>query len=391
MKKILIYFLLIFCALYNFQSYSQPNKRTNKWYFGEYAGLDFNNGYPVTDNNGKIYINWQGCAVMCDTNGNLLFYTDGENFWDRNHQKIINGYVNNFVGGTQAAVIVPKPVSSNLYYVFASRYHENNNPFFYYTVNMELNNGVGGIIDIDTLTAAWDAAEKLTAVYHKNKQDIWVITRKFVNDNYAAFLVTSDGVNPDPVLSPASTYLNFYLNDLSGYMKVSYDKKYLVVCYFLGNTMPSEVEVCTFNNKTGEINYLYSFPISIVSQSPYYKAHGCEFSPDSKYLYISAINITDMTCSIYQFDMTYILDITTFTQSAIEIGKGQGLSIQLASDGKIYCSVDYNTSTYLGIIHKPWMQGLNCNYEPNAISLDGRIVNYCFPNFPTDYLFRFDY
>ena len=89
MKKILI-FLLIFCTLSNLQSYSQPNKRTNFWYFGEYAGLDFNNGYPVTDNNGKIYINWEGCAVMCDTNGNLLFYTDGKNFWDRNHQKIIN-------------------------------------------------------------------------------------------------------------------------------------------------------------------------------------------------------------------------------------------------------------------------------------------------------------
>ena len=49
-------------------------------------------------------------------------------------------------------------------------------------LNKNLNNGMGGVFSIDTLFACWDASDKITAAYHKNKHDIWLIARKNVNE-----------------------------------------------------------------------------------------------------------------------------------------------------------------------------------------------------------------
>ncbi len=58
-------------------------QQENIWAFGQYAGLDFNSGTPMPI---KTAINrWEGCASVCDKNGQLLFYTEGDTIWNRNH------------------------------------------------------------------------------------------------------------------------------------------------------------------------------------------------------------------------------------------------------------------------------------------------------------------
>ena len=347
MKNILI-FLLILCTLSNLQSYSQPNKRTNYWYFGQYAGVDFNSGQPISLSNGEIYdeVGYDGCASISDTNGNLLFYSDGRKIWNRYHQIMFYNYIPYFLPGTQGILITPKPDSDSIFYVFATRSDASPQiPLLYYTVNINLNNGLGGVISTDTLFEAWDAVEKITATHHKNKQDIWIITRKFVNDSYAAFLINTDGINSNPVLSPAPDRDPNSSVDLLGYMKISYNKKYLIACYY-GGTHSSKaiVEVCGFNPSSGYINYKYSFSLrnTIIPTIPY-RPFGCEFSPDSKYLYIAAHIQSDEIGHIFQYDMQYIQDSILFPQTAIKIGIGHGHALQLASDGKIYCASQLRT------------------------------------------------
>jgi hypothetical protein len=301
---------------------------------------------------------------------------------------------NNYYPGTQSAVIIPKPGSDHIYYIFTVSNHENQSPFYYFTIDMNLANGFGEVINIDTLQSCWDAAEKLTAVYHKNKNDIWVITRKFVNDNFAAFLVTENGVNAEPILSPAPDINFVNSGDGGGYMKVSYDNKYLVTCFDGAIWMNTDdIEICTFNSATGEIDYQYSFTLeySILPSAPY-RILSCEFSPDSKYLYIPGLVVNDSICSIFQYDTQYIMDSALFIHSYVHVGSGQGVSAQLASDGKIYFSSNNWTPTFnLGIIHKPWLHGIECDYEADAIYLEERKVERFLPNFMTDYLLRFDF
>ena len=123
-------------------------KEANIWYFGEYAGIDFNTGTPVALTNSAMS-QGEGCASISDSAGNLLFYTNGIKVWDKNHLEMPNG--NNLLGhnsSTQSAIIVKKPRSSILYYIFTTDAAHNNlqNGFNYSIVDMSEQNGNGDVV-----------------------------------------------------------------------------------------------------------------------------------------------------------------------------------------------------------------------------------------------------
>jgi hypothetical protein len=246
-------------------------------------GLNYNSGIPVEyllcpmDSFG-----WGATAVMCDTNGDLLFYSNGDSVWNKNHQTMPNG-----VGGHsyeqshQSALSLPKPGSSNIYYIFTSRMFRTPNPMFYYTIDMNGNNGFGEVIDIDTIPIGWDASDQLAAVYHKNKTDIWLVVRKHRESKYAAFLITSEGVNHQPVLSPAPSTSSLD-NDRHGFLKFSYDKKYFATCF------RKDVELGKFDIETGMAQYLSKFRLrDLIPGSPAYVTQSIDYSPCSKYMYLT--------------------------------------------------------------------------------------------------------
>ena len=78
----------------------------------------------MADTNGQMIV-WKGSATMSDTAGNLLFYTNGIQVWNKNHQIMPNGnfLINSYspVAPTQI-LAVPKPGSSNLYYIFYTQF-----------------------------------------------------------------------------------------------------------------------------------------------------------------------------------------------------------------------------------------------------------------------------
>ena len=328
---------------------------------------------------------------MSDTNGNLLYYTTGRRLWNSNHDLIDNTFAPSWV----QMVSFPVIGSEHLYYIFGVPYY--NPPLMYYktsyaTFDMTMNGGLGGISgDIITLDAAWDAAEKITAVKHRNKQDIWMIVRKYTENKYASFLVTENGVNTTPVLSPAPEWVPI-LYFGQGHMKISYDKEYLINCTSLmvGSTT-GITEVCKFNDNSGEVDYLYSFDFNDPNNPGAHSPYGVEFSPDSKFLYIS---FSSPLSYIYQLDVQYIEDSALFVQSAILIGSSERIhGLQLASDGKIYVAqwAPFPEITDLGVIHKPWEQGVNCQYDSTGVFLDPGTCEGELPSFLLDDLYRFDF
>ena len=72
MKTFISIILIVF---FSFTIVCQENN-SNIWYFGEYAGVDFNHGLTSTLTTGKLNT-WEGCASICNELGELLFYTDG--------------------------------------------------------------------------------------------------------------------------------------------------------------------------------------------------------------------------------------------------------------------------------------------------------------------------
>jgi hypothetical protein len=74
--------LLVGFSLTNSKLFAQNEHQ--KWFFGRQAGLDFASGSPVAINGSLIQTD-EGTSSICDGAGNLLFYTDGQTVYNRNH------------------------------------------------------------------------------------------------------------------------------------------------------------------------------------------------------------------------------------------------------------------------------------------------------------------
>src|SRR6186713_3346857 len=86
--------------------FSFAQKQANRWYFGMFAGLDFNSGAPVPVSDGMLNTA-EGCSSIADANGNLLFYTDGITVFNRVHDTMPNGFdLTGDISSTQSALIV---------------------------------------------------------------------------------------------------------------------------------------------------------------------------------------------------------------------------------------------------------------------------------------------
>ncbi len=183
--------VVFFCVVYSGQfCAAQDWKRTQNWYFGDKAGLSFVTDPPAVLTDGAMYA-LEGCATISDTTGNLLFYTNGQTVWNKNHQVMDNGTgLLGRASSTQAALIVPWPDNDSLFYIFTT--HGRGliqDGLRHSIVNINENNGLGKVVAKNNLLVDV-VCEKLTATHHANGRDVWVLVHGFPNDSFYAYLVT---------------------------------------------------------------------------------------------------------------------------------------------------------------------------------------------------------
>jgi hypothetical protein len=351
---------------------SCAQKQGNIWYFGNHAGLDFNSGVPVAISNGQTYSPDasppEGSAVISDSSGSLLFYTNGQTVWDRTQQIMPNG--DSLLGhwsSTQSAIIIPLPGSSRYFYVFTTDAFYADNlryGFRYSVVDMCLNNELGDVITgqknillLDTVT------EKLTAVRHANGIDYWIIIHKFYSDAFYSYLLTSSGI-VDTVLSHIGSTHGGGTGTSIGQMKASPDGNKLTTVNGNAGAL-SIAEYFDFNNASGVASNWVNLKTTFGAQ---YQFYGVSFSPDNSKLYIACwLNGN----GLYQFDLTRgggLPDSVRASKTLIH-GTYNYYGMQLGPDGKIYIAKGGYGN--LGVINYPNLSGLNCNYVDNAIALTG--------------------
>ncbi|WP_103072057.1 hypothetical protein [Aquimarina sediminis] len=74
--------LILLISIFSAQAYSQKERLI--WYFGRFSDLDFGAGTPTLLNDGQMRTT-EGCSSIADSDGNLLFYTNGNKAWNKNH------------------------------------------------------------------------------------------------------------------------------------------------------------------------------------------------------------------------------------------------------------------------------------------------------------------
>ena len=422
---ILTILLLIICNV------SQAQLETSNWYFGRNAGLDFKTENPTILTDGALD-NWEGVATFSDSLGNLLFYTDGQTIWNREHDVMVNGDgLIGHHGSTESAIIVPWPENEGKYYVFVV--DENGcGPLSYSIVDMSLDEGRGAVTDVKNVILEDLVVEKVTAIRHTNQKAFWILTRVTGCDNdenhtpnwkgncVVEYLIDETGIvlssrSEYPVGRPDYSYLNFFATSFdfsgaAGYMRVSPNGRYIAcVTALWPNLMPlfnyAVLDIYEFDPETGDIN-------SFVTFTSYSSIYGVEFSNDASKLYYStnlSVHQLDLTCSteaeIAQSDVTigyfdyesfgipefpediYVGDYNSFEEYKLAVEQQTPFAgaLQLAINGKIY--VAQNNCEYLGVINNPREKGTACNFETRGQYLGGKKSQMGLPNFiPTYFL-----
>src|SRR5690606_4809850 len=146
MQKTTVIIVLIF---FGFVAFSQ--KEANKWYFGEKAGLTFERNIPAPLTDGQMITTGAPAVVSDGATGQLMFYSNGENVWNKNHEIMPNG--SNLAGSsnaTNSAYAVPVPNSTHKFYLFTfirANFSTLEGAKIYYSIiDISLNGGLGDII-----------------------------------------------------------------------------------------------------------------------------------------------------------------------------------------------------------------------------------------------------
>jgi hypothetical protein len=219
----------------SFGNCSSPFGATNTWYFGHHAGLDFTTSPPTAIINTKLKAN-EGCGVVSDYNGDLLFYTNGRTVWRKDHTEMSNGEFETLLGHTsssQTGLVVPSPSNPNEYYILhSSAMNDGYLQIYYSTVVFDADNPLGRVdvknvpLNPKAFTPAFgdpsppipsnrELDERMTAVKHKTLNAYWIVTHRRESAAFTSFLLGEGGfLDPnnlslppfDPTTAPVGTF-----------------------------------------------------------------------------------------------------------------------------------------------------------------------------------------
>ncbi|RLK00074.1 T9SS type B sorting domain-containing protein [Tenacibaculum discolor] len=380
MNKLITLFLLFVSVL----CFSQ--RETDNWYFGNKASLKFDkNKINITNN--SLMNTPAGCSSISDSNGNLLFYSNGEKVWNKNHQIMINGEgLAGETTNTQSILIIPKPSDKKTYYIITTRkeisYELSLVQGVYYSEVTFSDKYPLGKISTKNKLLRYTASEKISAVHHFNGKDIWLITfggenplPEFPVNTFMCYKIDSNGINPTPIISKQKeTFIT------EGSLKVSPNGKYIALADY-----DVAISLYNFNNKNAEILFnrkiITSFTFPNISR-PY----GIDFAQNSKILYFSC----DIGHKSYIYQYIFEKEDGSFSNlktRLFESSKYRFFSLQLASNGNIYISkakindqqLEYTNQ--LSEIRFPERMASKAVFIENSIDLDKSKSLKGLPNF----------
>ncbi len=353
------------------------------WHFGDQAGMDFKSCSPRAVKSSSM-TGFEGCATICDTSGNILFYTNSDFVWNKLHNVMSNGNLISSSGSLSQVLIIPQPGSLTIFYIITTKLQAGGTLSMQnHLVDMQQNSGLGEVVSSNNVMTTWNITEQVAATYHSNGTDIWIMTHEYGTDKFLAFLVTSGGINLTPVISsagPAHVSCTSNMNS-RGEIKFSPDGSKLA---FNGNGVGNNsssnlLALFDFDNSTGIVSNAINLPYSNGE-------FGLSFSPDNSKLYGStwkafAFGVGEYNY-IYQFDLTSGIPATIINSKVIIDSVPSASifgSLKIGPDGKIY--VARMNSQYLGVINEPNLPGTACNYVSNGFYLEGKICKYGLNNY----------
>lgn len=412
MKALLTLLLLCGCSCV-----LVAQKEANIWYFGYSVGLDFGLNCQPTNLTNSRMSSQEGCAVMSNgKTGQILFYSDAFNVWNRTHQKMPNsgdgdireGVERDYSALSQGALIVPMPGDSAKYYLFSlietdrrSAVSKQVGRLTYSLVDLRLDDGLGDLtLNEKNKPLSNELVGRLTAIPHRNGRDYWVLTHQWNSNAFLVYPLTPTGLGKADTIRIGSVIKEAY-----GILKASPDGRKLA-CSSRG-VSAQPFDLYDFDPATGAIT-------NHVNLGNLRVAYGISFSPDNTKLYISTMTTAAVKGSDYFHEHIRQYDVAATSPAAVAAsGKSiiygnQSTNIQqdkrrfndfyaptlhIGPDGKIYCASNANAGECDGcgrrffVINKPNERGFGCDVQVQTAELGTGLVGNAsdFPNFMQHY------
>jgi gliding motility-associated-like protein len=340
MKKcllILLYFNILYC-------YAQSDQ--NNWYFGNRAAVSFETGTGVAKFDNPQQTQGPSASISDPATGELLFYSNGKNVWNKAHTIMANG------GGISSGpvkdvIIFQMPGSKEKYYLM---YIENAS-LMYVIVDMSSNGG-GSVVQNPVLLSSGMMGQ-IAVIRHKYIDAYWIITHDASSNSFFTNYVDKDGIGGFTVVD------NIGLSPLGyGDIVASNSGDKLVVTHYAGND--NVVEVFDFNRVCGGITNSVVLP----KEGYWDNAYGAAFSPDDSKLYIT-----------YSYQLSQLVQYsgTGFqTMNTIAASYNNFNILRLGPDQKIYIAThdDGIPGPRLDAILKPSNLATGCDYRLTYLTVD---------------------
>ncbi|MEO9964303.1 MAG: PKD domain-containing protein [Reichenbachiella sp.] len=370
------------CVNYDYvqvTTYEDTNIFRNQWYFGENAGIDFNPPATSAITDANLMSSAQGASSVSDLNGDVLFYTNGETIWNKNHRVMDNG---DNIGGdpnsSQGVMIVPLPNDSSIYYVFTSDpvYGDFSYDMKYAVVDMRKDTAQGEVIvkDVSLFT---NSTERITA-FGLGQGITWLVTHEYGNNQFRSYPLTPFGIG-QPVTSAAGSVMRFD-EEKTGKAQMKYAADGGVLALAFQDTDENYIEIFQVADSTGQITGLAKVDIQESAPTVIY---GVEFSSSLQRLYVSTNGPSGSNLLQYDLDSLYTptavddIEATKFVlgnDATLQYG-----ALQTGSDGIIYMAVDGQTT--MGTINSPNSDDAAASFNDGGFDLSGRTSRLGLPNF----------
>ncbi len=325
------------CSAYagvNVKEYGLQNQTFNKWYFGNKAGIDFNQQPPVALAESAMNAP-EGCAIVCDRNGQTIFYTDGATVFDKTHAVIATGIGGN-PASTQSSLIVPVPGDETLYYIFTTQAINGSDSLQlkYSLFDLKPNAGRGAIVTQNILLFM-KSTERITA------NGRWLIVHELGNSTFRTYQISADGIGNQIYSSVGTDHSLAIQQNGEGYMKLG--PRNILAVPISTPGVSNRIEVFNLNDTIGQVNNYRNVDLNEPNGSIY----GLEFSPAGRKMFAS-VRYSGGNSAIYEYSIDSLKRVR-FRQRipvAADIG-----AIQVGPDGTIYVATNSGgNNTQLGTI-----------------------------------------
>ncbi|MHC1706011.1 MAG: hypothetical protein AB9842_00680 [Bacteroidales bacterium] len=400
MKKAITLIIILFIAHQGFTQYFLDTKRDNLWLGGfgtmpqpayGVCGIDFNQ-QPFSLFSCNSHLKLKGdIGSVCDWDGHLLFYSNGKQVADKNHNVMPNGdglnpgavsdFYAEYYPVLHGLIVLPMPelqdkfviLHEKLDFFYSLNIEYTANALYFSMVDMQLNNGLGDVTEKyvpliqDTLVCGY-----LNAVRHANGRDWWVLLPEYNRPNFYRFLIQPGMIN---VLDKQE---NIGKNDWFsrfGNADFSPDGNYYASCKWFALEDSVKIDLYVFDRCTG---LLYDYQDLGFVLTPYYDNGGTlAFSPNSRFLYYNT------AYQLFQFDLeandipASKTLIGVWDSTYYYLGKVIFQIMQLAPDSTILIT---SNTPYIHVIEHPDLAGQACSFVQHKFSMPHLCTD--FPNFP---------